>query len=65
MISGGIIVDLIGAVRYLSQSRGLLEVNLRTHQPGRVTSGSYFILPVAAIFAIVCCGLLVVVLIYS
>lgn len=65
MISGGIILEMIGAVRYLVQSRGLLEADSTAARYGRAISGGWFILSSAAIAALVCAGLFVLVLVVA
>lgn len=65
MISGGIILEVIGATRYLLQSRGLLEADPGNARYGRAIVGNVFVLPSAAIIAFVCCGLFVLILVVA
>lgn len=65
MISGGIILELIGIVRYFVQSRGLLEADASTGRNGKAVLATLFVLPIAAIVAFVCCGLFVLVLVVA
>lgn len=64
MIVGGILVDLLGAVRYLQQCRAILDKDPSTGN-GRAIGGSHFIFTSGIIFGFVCCGLFVLLLVVS
>lgn len=65
MNSGGIVLELVGAARYLIQSRGLLEADAATNRNGKAVTAGFFILPSVIIVLVVCCGLFVLVLVVA
>ena len=63
MICGGILVDIVGMVRYLHQSHKLLEGERGTR--GRAVVPNWFVVPTGLVFGFVCCGLFVLMLVVA
>lgn len=61
MTCGGILLSLIGMLRYLQQCRGLVQKDSSTTS-GRAFVGTLFIFVSGLVVGIVCCGLLVLIL---
>lgn len=64
MIVGGIIVDVLGALRYLQQCRAILDKDPGTGN-GRAIGGFQFIVTSGIVFGFVSCGLFVLLLVVS
>ena len=65
MIVGGILIDLAGAARYLSQSRALLQSDHGNLGPGKAILAAPYILLIGSVVGFVCIGLFVLVTILA